>query len=74
MKLTPRELRFCFSQANKRIDESWALFAARLENLFLYYLRSRKADKDIKKLIALLVTDKLKDLLPVTLCVDFGVR
>jgi len=63
-KLTPGELRSHFSQASKRIDESWALFAARLENLLLYYLRSLKADKDIQKLTELLVADKLKDLLP----------
>jgi hypothetical protein len=30
----------------------------------LYYLRSHKADSGIKKLIDLLVADKLKDLLP----------
>ena len=63
-KLTPRELRSRFAQASKRCDESWALLAARLDNLLLYYLRSRKADEDIKKLIELLVADKLKDLLP----------
>ena len=63
-KLTPRELRSRFVQASKRIDESWVMFTSRLENLLLYYLKSREADTDVKKLIDLIVSDKLKDVLP----------
>ena len=40
------------------------LLLYRLENLLLYYLRCQKADTDVKRLIQLLVADKLKDLLP----------
>lgn len=62
-RLTPRELRARFVQAAKKSDESYTLFASRLENLFTYYLRSRGADKDVKKMFDLLVADKLKDCL-----------
>jgi len=63
-RLTPRELRSRFTQASKRGEETYALFAARLENLLLYYLRSRDADKDVKKMFDLMIADKLKDSLP----------
>jgi hypothetical protein len=64
-RLCPRELRGRFINAVKRSEESYVLFAARLDNLLTYYLRSRGADSDIKKLTNLLVADKLKDCLPV---------
>jgi hypothetical protein len=57
-------LRARFTQAGKRSEESFVLFANRLDNLLKYYLHSRNADKDIKKLTDLLVADKLKDVLP----------
>jgi hypothetical protein len=63
-RLTPRELRSRFTQASKRGEETYALFAVRLENLLLYYLRSRDADKDVKKMFDLMIADKLKDSLP----------
>ena len=62
-KLTPRELRSRFMNATKRTDESYALFAARLESLLSYYLRSRDADKDPVKMFGVFVADKLKDTL-----------
>ena len=43
-RLTPRELRSRFTQARKGLDETYALFTARLESL-----RSRNADKVVKK-------------------------
>jgi hypothetical protein len=63
-RLTPRELRSRFTQATKRFDETYALFVARLENLMTYYLRSRGADKDARKMFDLFIADKLKDCLP----------
>jgi hypothetical protein len=63
-KLTPRELRSRFLQATKRTDESYTLLAARLANLLTYYLRSRGALDDAKKMFELIVADKLKDILP----------
>ena len=62
-KLTPRELRSRFTNATKRTDESYAMFAARLESLLSYYLRSRGADKDPVKMFGVWVADKLKDTL-----------
>jgi hypothetical protein len=63
-RLTPRELRSRFTQARKGLDETYALFTARLESSLTYYLRSRNADKDVKKMFDLLIADKLKDCLP----------
>ena len=63
-RLTPRELRARFSNAVKRTDETFGLFANRLENALTYYLRSRNADKDLKTLFDVIVADKLKDCLP----------
>ena len=63
-KLTPRELRARFNNATRKQDESYALFAARLESLLLHYLRSREADNDPKLMFSLLVADRLKETLP----------
>jgi hypothetical protein len=63
-RITPRELRARFTQAARRQDETFTLFAARLNNLLTYYLRSRGAESDLEKLKELLVADKLKDMLP----------
>lgn len=63
-RLTPRELRSRFTQAKKGSDETFALFTSRLESLLTYYLRSRHADKDVKKMFDLFIADKLKDCLP----------
>jgi hypothetical protein len=63
-RVTPRELRSRFAQASKRSDETFAVFGARLESLLMYYLRSRDADKDWRKMFDLMIADKLKDCLP----------
>ena len=43
-KLTPREYKNRFDSAVKGNDETYVLFAARLHNLLMYYLRSRNVD------------------------------
>jgi len=63
-RLTPRELRSRFTRARKGVDETYALFTARLESLLTYYLRSRNADKDVIRMFDLFIADKLKDCLP----------
>ena len=64
LKLTPREYLQRFKQASKQVDETFTLFKARLSNMLTYYLRSRAADKDIKRLFDLLIADRLKEALP----------
>jgi hypothetical protein len=64
LKLTPREYLLRFKQACKQADETFTLFKARLSNLLTYYLRSRKADRDINVLFDLLIADRLKEALP----------
>ena len=63
-KLTPREYKVRFDSAVKGADETYVLFAARLRNLLMYYLRSRNVDQDYQKLCDLLVSDRLKSCLP----------
>ena len=63
LKITPRELRSRFLQAQKSDDETYTLFAARLQNNLMYYLCNRNASDNIDKLISFLVADKLKDCL-----------
>ena len=63
-KLTPREYKVRFDSTEKGADETYVLFAARLRNLLMYYLRSRSVEKDYDKLCDLLVSDRLKSCLP----------
>ena len=59
-KLTPREYKNRFDSAVKGNDEkTYVLFAARLRNLLMYYLRSRNVE-DFEGVCDLLVSDKLK--------------
>ena len=60
-RLSPRELRSRFVNATRKPDETNVLFQSRLELSLIHYLRSRSADKDIAKLIDLMVADKLKE-------------
>jgi hypothetical protein len=62
-QITPRELRSRFLKAVKNHDESYAAFRGRLELLLMHYLKARKANADLVKLIDLFVADKLKDCL-----------
>jgi len=62
-KLTPREYKIRFETAVKNAGETHTLFAARLRNLLLYYLKSRLIE-DYETLIELLISDRLKGSLP----------
>jgi hypothetical protein len=62
--ITPRELRARFVSATKKSDESYAVFRGRLELILAHYLRARGADT-LEKVVDLLISDKLKDSLPV---------
>ena len=64
-KLTPREYLLQFKQARKQPQETYTLFANRLSNLLAYYVISRGADKDIDKLMNVIVADRLKETLPI---------
>jgi len=57
-KLTPREYKNRCDSAVKGNDETYVLFAARLRNLLMYYLRSRNVD-DFEGVCDLLMIDKL---------------
>jgi len=63
-KLTPREYKGRFDNATRKQDETCVLFAARLRNLLMYYLRSRDVGDDFEKVCDLLISDKLKSCLP----------
>ena len=58
-KLTPREYKNRFDSAVKGNDETFVLFATRLRNLLMYYLRSRNVE-DFDGVCDLLVSDRLK--------------
>ena len=59
-KLTPRQYKARFDQAEKRFDETFIMFAARLRNNFRYYLRSRDVIDDFERLCELIISDKLR--------------
>ena len=63
-KLTPQEYKARFDNANKRSDETYTYFAARVRNSLRYYLCSRDCFKDVERLIDLLISDKLKSCFP----------
>jgi len=62
-KLILKEYKIRFETAVKLVDETYTLFAARLRNLLSYYLKSRLVE-DYETLIELLISDRLKGLLP----------
>jgi len=63
-KLTSRQYKARFDQAEKRFDETFIMFAARLRNNFRYYLRSREVKDDFERLCELIISDKLRSCLP----------
>ena len=63
-KLTPRQYKARFDQAEKRFDETFIMFPARLRNNFRYYLRSREVNDDFERLCELIISDKLRSCLP----------
>jgi len=48
-KLTPKEYKARFGNANKRPDETFIYFATRLRNNWRYYLRTRDCLDDFKR-------------------------
>jgi transposase InsO family protein len=63
-KLSPQQYRQRFLSASKLPDETYALFASRLKNMFMYYLQSRKIKDEFEKLVSLMVADRVKGVLP----------
>ncbi|KAH6931758.1 hypothetical protein HPB50_000351 [Hyalomma asiaticum] len=63
LKLTPTEYRRRFLEIKKEAAESWSQLAARLETMFSSYLRSREVGS-FEQLQALLIADRLKQLMP----------
>jgi len=63
-KSTPKEYKSRFDSAIRNKDETYVLFAARLRNLLMYYLRSRFVVDDFDALCELIVSDRLKSCLP----------
>lgn len=61
-KISPRELRSRFFNAQKKPDESYTVFRGRLELTLCHYLKARSIDT-LEKLTDVLVVDKLKDCL-----------
>jgi hypothetical protein len=58
-RLTPRELKARFESATKQQDETHVLFAARLRNMWDYYLKARGC-AEFDALCDLVVADQLK--------------
>ena len=63
-KLTPRQYKARFDQAEKRPDEAYMMFSARIRNNFRYYLRSCEIGEDFERLCELMISDKLRSCLP----------
>ncbi|KAH7941944.1 hypothetical protein HPB49_018687 [Dermacentor silvarum] len=63
LKMTPTEYRRRFLDIKREMDESWSQLAARLETMFCYYLWSREVGS-FEQLQALLIADRLKQLMP----------
>ena len=63
-KLTSKEYKSRFDSAIRNKNETYVLFAARLRNLLMYYLRSRHVVDDFDALCELIVSDRSKSCLP----------
>ena len=63
-KLTPKEYKSRVDSAIRNKDETYVLFAARLRNLLMYYLRSTYVVDDFDALCELIVSHRLKSCLP----------
>src|SRR6218665_1280166 len=50
--------------AKKTAEETYTMFTARLKNLLNYYVKSRQVNDDYGRLFDLLISDKLKEVLP----------
>jgi len=62
-RLTPKQYKLRFDTASKSTNETYVLFASRLCNLLMHYLRSRGVES-YEASCELLVSDKLKTSLP----------
>ena len=69
-QLTPFQFKNRFEQAKRMGEETWTLFCARLKNLLEYYCRSRDVDRNFEHLFSLIVSDRIKSVLPQQ-CLNF---
>ena len=65
--LTPNAYRKFFEHAVKTEGETWVQLCTRLQNRLKYYLESRDVKHDFDRLVLLLVSDRLKSLVPSSL-------
>lgn len=61
--MTPSEYRRMFVDIKREGGESWSQVTARLQTMFTYYLKSREVES-FEDLRELLITDRLKQLMP----------
>ncbi|MDW0176774.1 MAG: DDE-type integrase/transposase/recombinase, partial [Nitrososphaeraceae archaeon] len=69
-KLSPTSLKERFWTMRKTFDETYTVFAGKLRNALIYYLKSRKIKDEFDKLVSLLCADRLKETLSKP-CLDY---
>ena len=62
-RLIPKQYRTQFLEAKKKDAESYVQYNTRITTVFQYYMESRNV-KDMKTLVELIISDKLKDSMP----------
>ena len=62
-KLTAKQYKHQFDEAQKKNSESYVQFSTRLDSLINYYLKSRNVD-NYENIVQLLISDKLKASMP----------
>ena len=65
--LTPNAYRKFFDNAQKAEGETWVQLCTRLQLRLKYYVESREVNRDYERLTELLVSDKMKSLIPQSL-------
>ncbi|KAM7299080.1 hypothetical protein ISCGN_019647 [Ixodes scapularis] len=73
LKMSPAEYRRLFLNATRAERESWTQFVTRVESCVEYYARSRSVES-LEDLLALIVSDRVRDSMPVDMQEYFDVE
>jgi hypothetical protein len=69
-KISPTSLKERFWTMRKTFDETYTVFAGKLRNALMYYLKSRDIKNEFDKLVSLMCADRLKETLSKP-CLDY---
>ena len=70
-RVTPVQIGERFFSLAKKPDETYVSLASKLQNAWMYYIRSRNIANKFDELVILIRADRLKDLLLPRRCLDW---